>query len=396
MSSVKLWPGMLWNKQFYRYDVPQWLDGDPIPPPPPPARQHGRNSDWRHLDSADILMMPDNWEYPWFAAWDHAFHCVTVALVDPAFAKSQLILLGREWYMHPNGQLPAYEWDFGDVNPPVHAWAALKIYHLERRRGGQGDRAFLERVFHKLMLNFTWWVNRRDAQGRNIFQGGFLGLDNIGVFDRSAVLPTGGFINQSDGTAWMAMYSLSLMRMALELAEEDHVYEDIATKFFEHFLYIARAMTNIGGGQDRPLGRPGPFLLRRPEHAQRHRVAHAAAFHGRVDPALCRRGPRGRPPRALARLPGAAGVALDHRPHLAALVSRWEQPGQQKRRLLSRPAPIGMKKSWPAGSTPTSSSRTTGCGLSPVSTSSIPTFWTGGGARGDRTRRRVGLRALRR
>ena len=191
--------------------------------------------------------MPDKWEYPWYAAWDLAFHCIPLALIDPEFAKEQLVLLTREWYMHPNGQLPAYEWAFGDVNPPVHAWAAWRVFQIDRKqRGDDGDLAFLERVFHKLMLNFTWWVNRKDAEGRNIFQGGFLGLDNIGVFDRSAPLPTGGFINQADGTSWMAMYCLNLMRIALELALHNPVYEDIATKFFEHFLHIAEAMTNIG------------------------------------------------------------------------------------------------------------------------------------------------------
>jgi len=239
--------GMIWSKQFFYYDVPQWLHGDPGVYPPPDSRRHGRNSEWEHLNNADILSMPDKWEYPWYAAWDLAFQCLPLALVDPDFAKEQLVLLTREWYMHPNGQLPAYEWAFGDVNPPVHAWATWEVYRMDREQhGGKGDLAFLERVFHKLMLNFTWWVNRKDADGRNIFQGGFLGLDNIGVFDRSAPLPTGGHINQSDGTAWMAMYSLNLMRIALELARHNPVYQDIATKFFEHFLHIAAAMNNLG------------------------------------------------------------------------------------------------------------------------------------------------------
>src|SRR5438874_4650439 len=189
--------------------------------------------------------MPDKWEYPWYAAWDLAFHCIPLAHLDPEFAKEQLVLLAREWYMHPNGQLPAYEWNFGDVNPPVHAWATWRVYQIDRKARGKGDIAFLERVFHKLLLNFTWWVNRKDAQGRNIFQGGFLGLDNIGVFDRSRPLPTGGFINQADATGWMAMYSLNLMRMALELAIDNPVYEDMAIKYFEHFLSIARAMTDM-------------------------------------------------------------------------------------------------------------------------------------------------------
>ena len=209
-------------------------------------RKNGRNHDWPHLYNADVISMPDKWEYPWYAAWDLAFHCVPLALVDPDFAKEQLVLLTREWYMHPNGQLPAYEWALGDVNPPVHAWAAWRVYKIDKKQRGHGDRAFLERVFHKLMLNFTWWVNRKDAEGMNVFQGGFLGLDNIGVFDRSAPLPTGGHLEQSDGTSWMAMYTLNLLAIALELAREDPAYEDVASKFWEHFLYIANAMSHRG------------------------------------------------------------------------------------------------------------------------------------------------------
>jgi hypothetical protein len=238
--------GLMWNKQFYHYDVDRWLRGDPAGPDPPPQRQHGRNSAWTHLFNADVISMPDKWEYPWYAAWDLAFHCVALALTDPTFAKQQLILLLREWYMHPNGQLPAYEWAFSDCNPPVHAWAAWRVYKIERRRCGVGDRGFLVRVFHKLLLDFTWWVNRKDAADRNVFQGGFLGLDNIGVFDRSAPLPTGGQIEQSDGTSWMGMYCLNMLAIALELAEEEAAYEDVASKFFEHFVYICRAMNNMG------------------------------------------------------------------------------------------------------------------------------------------------------
>src|ERR1700675_4766259 len=238
--------GMLWSKQFYHYDVSTWLEGDPSGPKPPDERWKGRNKDWTHLYNDDIMSMPDKWEYPWYAAWDLAFDCIPLALVDPDFAKEQLILLLREWYMHPNGQLPAYEWAFGDVNPPVHAWAAWRVYKIERRVRGVADRAFLERVFHKLLLNFTWWVNRKDPDGHNIFQGGFLGLDNIGVFDRSAPLPTGGHLEQSDGTSWMGMYCLNMLAMALELAKEDQAYEDVASKFFEHFVYIAHAMNNFG------------------------------------------------------------------------------------------------------------------------------------------------------
>lgn len=239
--------GLLWSKQFYHYDISRWLKGDPMGPEPPRERLHGRNADWSHLYNADVISMPDKWEYPWYAAWDLAFHCIPLALVDATFAKEQLILMLREWYMHPNGQIPAYEWAFGDVNPPVHAWAAWRVYKIDKKRKGTGDRVFLERVFQKLLLNFTWWVNRKDAEGKNIFQGGFLGLDNIGVFDRSAPLPTGGHIEQSDATSWMGMYCLNMLSMALELARENRAYEDVASKFFEHFVYICRAMNNIGG-----------------------------------------------------------------------------------------------------------------------------------------------------
>jgi hypothetical protein len=238
--------GLLWSKQFYHYVVSDWLKGDPAYGPPPEQRKEGRNSQWTHLYNADVISMPDKWEYPWYAAWDLAFHCVPLALVDSEFAKEQLALMVREWYMHPNGQLPAYEWAFGDVNPPVHAWAAWRVYKIEKKRMGLGDRQFLQRVFHKLLLNFTWWVNRKDAEGRNVFQGGFLGLDNIGVFDRSAPLPTGGHIEQADGTGWMAMYSLNMLAIAMELAREDSSYEDVASKFWEHFLYIANAINHLG------------------------------------------------------------------------------------------------------------------------------------------------------
>jgi len=239
--------GLLWTKQFYYYDLPRWLRGDPGQPAPPPQRWKGRNHDWTHLYNADVLSMPDKWEYPWYAAWDLAFHCIPLATIDSDFAKQQLVLLLREWYMHPNGQLPAYEWAFSDVNPPVHAWAAWRVYKIEAKRRGKKDRRFLERVFHKLLLNFTWWVNRKDGAGRNVFQGGFLGLDNIGVFDRSQPLPTGGFLEQSDGTSWIGMFCLNMLAIALELAEEDAAYEDVASKFFEHFVYICRAMNDRGG-----------------------------------------------------------------------------------------------------------------------------------------------------
>jgi len=233
--------GMLWSKQFYHYDVRRWLEGDPAGPPPPDGRRGGRNHEWTHLNNMDVISMPDTWEYPWYAAWDLAFHCVALAHVDPEFAKEQLVLMCREWYMHPNGQLPAYEWAFGDVNPPVHAWAALRVHEI----AADGDIDFLERVFHKLLLNFTWWVNRKDAEGNNVFEGGFLGLDNIGPFDRSA-LPVAGRLEQSDGTAWMALYCQSLLEIALVLAEHDRTYEDLATKFYEHFALIASSLNEKG------------------------------------------------------------------------------------------------------------------------------------------------------
>lgn len=238
--------GLLWTKQFYHYAVAEWLDGDPASPPPPASRRWIRNTEWTHAYQADVLSMPDKWEYPWFAAWDLAFHMIPMAKIDPRFAKDQLALLLREWYMHPNGQIPAYEFSFGDVNPPVHAWAAWRVYKMTAPRGMR-DRTFLARVFQKLLINFTWWVNRKDDDGNNLFAGGFLGLDNIGVFDRSKPLPTGGNLEQADGTAWMAFYCSTMLAMALELASEDPSYEDVASKFFEHFVAIADAMNNLGG-----------------------------------------------------------------------------------------------------------------------------------------------------
>ncbi|MEP7274832.1 MAG: glucosidase, partial [Betaproteobacteria bacterium] len=240
--------GMLWSKQYYRFFVNRWLEGDPAQPPPPATRRQGRNHDWGHLAAGDVLAMPDKWEYPWFASWDMAFHAIAFAMIDPDFAKEQLLLLTREWYMHPNGQIPAYEWAFGDVNPPVHAWAASRVFQIEEKFYGRRDRGFLERVFQKLLLNFTWWVNRKDTTGNNIFEGGFLGLDNISIFDRTSGLPDGGRLEQADGTSWMAMYCLNLLGIALELAKEDPVYEDIATKFFEHFVYIGAAVNQSCGG----------------------------------------------------------------------------------------------------------------------------------------------------
>ncbi|WP_454064799.1 MGH1-like glycoside hydrolase domain-containing protein [Candidatus Nitrospira salsa] len=238
--------GLLWSKQFYHYDVRTWLTGDDLGPPAPREREKIRNHGWAHLYNADIISMPDKWEYPWYATWDLAFHCIPLAQIDPDFAKEQLLLFLREWYMHPNGQLPAYEWSFDDVNPPVHAWAVWRVYKIDRRIKGKADRNFLEQVFHKLLLNFTWWVNRKDLEGKNLFQGGFLGLDNIGIFDRSKQLPTGGHFDQSDGTSWMGMYCLNMLAMALELAKKNSAYEGVASKFFEHFVYITDAINGKG------------------------------------------------------------------------------------------------------------------------------------------------------
>jgi hypothetical protein len=238
--------GLLWSKQFYHYVVEDWMQGDPAQPPPPKGRKRGRNADWRHLFNRDVISMPDKWEYPWYAAWDLAFHMIPFAWLDPLFAKEQLVLMLREWYMHPSGQLPAYEFAFGDVNPPVHAWACWRVYKMSGEHGGR-DTAFLARTFQKLLLNFTWWVNRKDPTGKNLFAGGFLGLDNIGVFDRSRPLPTGGHLEQADGTAWMAFYCGTMLSMALELARTDPVYEDLASKFFEHFIAISDAMNTLGG-----------------------------------------------------------------------------------------------------------------------------------------------------
>jgi hypothetical protein len=333
--------GMIWSKQYFHYSVPEWLEGDPLQPPAPPERKRGRNRDWAHLDNAEVLSMPDKWEYPWFAAWDLAFHCLPLAIIDPEFAKSQLVLLTREWYMHSNGQLPAYEWAFGDVNPPVHAWAAFRVFQIDRKQRREsnpedpGDLAFLERVFQKLLLNFTWWVNRKDEQGRNIFQGGFLGLDNIGCFDRSSPLPTGGFINQADGTSWMAMYCLHLLRIAAELAVHNHVYEDIASKFFEHFLAIAGAINGVGDGAlglwdetdqfyydhlSLPDGENLPLKV--------HSIVGLIPLFA-VQPADLE---------LIKQLPEFSARMewyLEHRPQLAALISNWHIPGRESRILLS-------------------------------------------------------------
>jgi len=336
--------GLLWSKQFYHYVVKDWLEGDSAFPAPPAERKHGRNHEWTHLYNTDVISMPDKWEYPWYAAWDLAFHCVPLALVDSDFAKEQLILMLREWYMHPNGQLPAYEWAFGDVNPPVHAWAAWRVYKIDKKRRGKGDRDFLQKVFHKLLLNFTWWVNRKDAEGKNVFQGGFLGLDNIGVFDRSAPLPTGGHIEQSDGTSWMGMYCLNLLGIALELAREDPAYEDVASKFWEHFIYIAHAM-NTRGGEDIDLWDE--------EHGFYYDVLHLP--DGQHFPLKVRSmvgliplfAVQTLEPKLLNRLPGFKRRLewfIDHRPELIQNVACMRTPGQEERRLLSVVTPDRLRR----------------------------------------------------
>lgn len=333
--------GMIWNKQYYGYDVIKWLSGDPVGPLPPAERRNGRNHRWIHFDAGDIISMPDKWEYPWFAAWDHGFHCVTLVLIDPEYAKEQLLKLLSVRYQHPNGQVPAYEWSFDEVNPPVLAWAAWRVFQMDREQHGgtangyPGDILFLERAFHKLMLAFTWWVNRKDAQDRNIFQGGFLGLDNIGVFNRNIKLPDGTYLDQADGTSWVAMFSLNLMRIAVELAVHDRAFEDLASKFFIHFLSIAGAMTNLGDmginlwdEEDQffydALSLPGDRIM---PLKVRSMVGLIPLFAVKV-----------LEPEKLERLPNFARTLqwfFEERPLTYDLVSHWNEPGRGERRLLS-------------------------------------------------------------
>jgi len=337
--------GLLWTKQYYYYNVAEWLDGDDKNPAPPEERKKGRNHDWRHLVNDEIISMPDKWEYPWYAAWDLAFHCIPLALVDPDFAKKQLQLMLKEWYMHPNGQIPAYEWHLSDVNPPVHAWGVRRVYQMEQRRNkGRGDIEFLEECFHKLMINFTWWVNQKDEEGNNIFQGGFLGLDNIGVFDRSNELPTGGYLSQADGTAWMGFYSLQMMQIALELALHNPVYEKIANKFFEHFLSIAGAITSIGSEEtglwdeedgffydvlNLPGGKQIPLKVRSMVGLIPLYAVEVISYETLVK---------------LPRFHRHMLWVLEHKPELAALVPSVEVPGEGKRRLLSLIGPSRLEK----------------------------------------------------
>jgi hypothetical protein len=335
MIQRQAFAGLIWTKQFYHYDVEQWINGDPGQPTPPSSRLKGRNHEWLHLKNADIISMPDKWEYPWYAAWDLAFHCIPFAMIDASFAKDQMLLMLQESYLHPNGQIPAYEWAFSDVNPPVHAWGAWRVYQMDRKRNGVADRIFLEQVFHKLLLNFTWWVNRKDVDNRNVFQGGFLGLDNIGVFDRSEVVPGGGQLDQADGTSWMAMYSLNMMRMALELSLENPVYQEIAIKFLNHFLAIAKAITNIGESGISLWDEEDEFfydVLHFPEEEPIHvkvrsMVGLIPIFAVEVlEPELLEKVPK---------FDEHLAWILKHRPDLASLVSRWNEPGRGQRHLFS-------------------------------------------------------------
>jgi len=325
--------GMLWSKQFYHFDVERWLKGDPTQPPPPSTRT--RNEAWKHVHSAEVLSMPDTWEYPWFASWDLAFHTIPFALIDPKFAKNQLLLLLREWFQHPNGQVPAYEWSFSDVNPPVHAWAAWRVYTIERRQTGVGDTLFLQKAFHKLLLNFTWWVNRKDEFGNNVFEGGFLGLDNVGVFDRNRQLPEGYTLEQSDGTSWMAMFCLNMLEIALELASHDMAYEDVASKFFEHFMYISSAMNSRAGDGaelwDEEDGLYYDVLRHGDGTCERLRVRSVVGLISLFSVTVLE-------PSVVEKFPGFRRRMqwfLDNRPDLTANVASMQRPGQEDRLLLS-------------------------------------------------------------
>ncbi|TDX00971.1 MGH1-like glycoside hydrolase domain-containing protein [Dinghuibacter silviterrae] len=327
--------GMLWNKQFYYYNVQHWLDGDPAQPAPPAARKKGRNSNWKHVKAVHIISMPDKWEYPWFAAWDLAFHTIAFTLLDTAFAKNQLYTLTREWFMHPNGQLPAYEWNFSDANPPVHAWAVWRVYQFDaKQNGGKGDLAFLEKLFHKLLVNFTWWVNRKDAEGNNIFEGGFLGLDNIGVFDRDIVLPQGQLVEQADGTAWMAMYCLNMLRISLELSKANKNYVEMANKFFAHFLYIASALESLGDNGAGLWDDEDQFfydqIRAKDGTSKRLKVRSLVGMIPLlavevIDDKLLRDQPE---------FQARMNWFLENRPDLAKLVSRFNEKGDNEKRLL--------------------------------------------------------------
>lgn len=336
MIQRQAFAGMLWSKQYYHYDIHTWLNGDPKEPKPPAERLNGRNNKWQHLNTRAIISMPDKWEYPWFASWDLAFHCLPLANVDMAFAKRQLLLLTRDWYMHPNGQLPAYEWDFGDANPPVLAMVTWTIYKQDKdANSGNGDMRFLERIFHKLMLNFTWWVNRKDTQGNNIFEGGFLGLDNIGVFDRNAQLPNGQQLEQADGTSWMAMYSLNLLRIASELTSNNAAYADIASKFFEHFIYIVGAMSDLGQNNEGLWDEEDGFFydqLRSPDNStQKMKIRSIVGLIPLFATEILDDSEITDSPIFKDRMKWFT----DNRPDLASLVSRWNEKNGEGKHLLS-------------------------------------------------------------
>lgn len=337
--------GMMWSKQFYYYNIRNWLHGDPGRMKPAEHRKKGRNSNWQHLYNYDILSMPDKWEYPWFAAWDLAFHCIPIARIDPEFAKDQLLLLLKERYMHPNGQIPAYEWNFSDVNPPVHAWAVLRVFQIDRSYNkGKADYDFLQKSFHKLLINFTWWVNRKDTEGNNIFEGGFLGLDNIGVFDRNHPIVENARLEQADSTSWMAMFSLNMLRISLDLSMENPIYQDMAIKFFEHFLYISGAMNSIGDTDVDLWDDEDNFyydVMHTPDAPnQRMRVRSMVGLIPLFAIAILKAEVYQKLPEFQERLK----FFLKERPKLASLVSRWEEPGQGERRLLSILRGFRMKK----------------------------------------------------
>ena len=329
--------GLLWNKQFYNYDVRKWLKGDPAEPTPPPGHSRSRNTNWAHLNNSDIISMPDKWEFPWYATWDLGFHCVSLALVDAGFAKDQLLMLTKEWYMHPNGQLPAYEFNFDDTNPPVHAWATWEVYMMDKQQnGGKGDTYFLESVFQKLLINFTWWVNRKDEKGSNIFSGGFLGLDNIGVFDRNAKLPQGVHIQQADGTSWMGMYALNMMHISLELAHTNRVYEAMATKFFEHFLYIAGAIMNIIGPDETGLwDKDDEFFYDELSIENGQPIKLKLRSMVGIIPMFAVEVIRDETLKKFPEFAAHMQWFLDNRPDLANLVSRWTEKGTDDKHLLS-------------------------------------------------------------
>ena len=328
--------GMMWSKQFYYYNVERWLEGDPGRYTPPKERKKGRNHNWRHLHNYDIISMPDKWEYPWYAAWDLAFHCIPIARIDPDFAKSQLVLLLNDWYMHPNGQIPAYEWNFSDVNPPVHAYAVQRVYQIDKKmNGGKGDQEFLERCFHKLMINFTWWVNQKDSDGKNIFEGGFLGLDNISVIDRSHAHHYSGKLEQADATSWMAMFSLNMLRISLDLCEFNNSYQYTAGKFLEHFLYIAGAMSNISGENISLWNDEESFffdIIHLPR--KEPQVMKVKSIVG-IIPLFAVESIRVDMFDSLPDFKKRMEFFLKEKPKLAALVSSWIQPGYEKRRLFS-------------------------------------------------------------